>query len=579
VTVRGWATDPDTAGAVTMHVYADGANVVAVTAADKTADGVSGAHAYVASFPLVFGAHTVCVYALNVGPGTTNPHLGCRSVVIDPTSFNPRGGLDELTAQGRDVRVTGWATDPDAGGPVPVHVYVDGSPLWALSANRSTTAHGQQGYETTVRLADGPHTVCTYAINTGLGTTNVQLGCRSITVSMAPVGALESVTADGRQVTISGWASDPDTPSGPVQVHVYVDGWGIAVLNAAQATHGGHGYSVTLPLSAGVRSVCTYGINVGAGSSNTHLGCRTVEVSSNPVGALTGVTAERAAARVTGWSVDPDVPTSAVTVHLYVDGVAVAAVAANQTGPGVAGAHAFDVALPLRTPGAHSVCAYAINIGEGTTNPHLGCRSLTVAATAFDPTGALDTLSLSGPVATVSGAAVDPDATSALQVHVYVDGVGRAILFADGTSTAQGRRFQGDVPLTTGEHTVCAYAINQGHGTTNTHLGCREIEVAAAAWNPVGALTSATASGGQVTVAGWASDPDAPAAAVTVHVYGDGVGAAILSADRTAAGVAGAHAYQGQFAVRAGSHQVCTYAINTGQGTTNPHLGCRTVVV
>ena len=112
-------------------------------------------------------------------------------------------------------------------------------------------------------LADGPHTVCTYAINTGLGTTNVQLGCRSITVSMAPVGALESVTADGRQVTISGWASDPDTPSGPVQVHVYVDGWGIAVLNAAQAQHGGHGYSLTLPLSAGVHSVCTYGINVG----------------------------------------------------------------------------------------------------------------------------------------------------------------------------------------------------------------------------------------------------------------------------------------------------------------------------
>jgi hypothetical protein len=28
-----------------------------------------------------------------------------------------------------------------------------------------------------------------------------------------------------------------------------------------------------------------------------------------------------------------------------------------------------------------------------------------------------------------------------------------------------------------------------------------------------------------------------------------------------------------------GAHQVCVYAINAGQGSTNPALGCRTVTV
>jgi hypothetical protein len=284
--------------------------------------------------------------------------------------------------------------------------------------------------------------------------------------------------------------------------------------------------------------------------------------------------------RLTGWASDPDIPTGVVAVHVWADGAPVAAIGADRTATGVAGPHAFDALVPMRSPGSHTVCAYAINVGEGSTNPHLGCRTVVVPASGFDPSGTLDPLRRTGIVVTVSGAVGDPDASAPVELHVYVDGAGRAILRATGADAGDGRRrFSGDLTVPAGRHTVCVYAINQGHGTTNPQLPCRTVDVPASAYDPVGALTSVTAAGGGATVTGWASDPDAPDAPVTVHVYVDGAGAAILSAGRTAAGVTGPHAYEAQLALPAGTHQVCTYAINIGTGTTNPHLGCRTVQV
>jgi hypothetical protein len=579
VTVRGWATDPDTTGPVTMHVYADGVNVVAIPLANETRDGVTGPHAYTAQFPLVFGQHTVCVYAINQGPGTTNPHLGCKTIVIDPTTFNPRGALDGLAADGRKLTVSGWASDPDTGRAIQVHVYVDGSPQVALLADRPTSSHGSSGFSGTLQVADGSHSVCAYAINVGLGTTNPNLGCRSVTISMAPVGALDTVTAQGRRVSLAGWASDPDAPNQALQVHVYANGRGVAILNADRSGHGGHGFDDQVSLPLGTQTVCLYAINVGAGSTNTQLGCKTLEISMDPAGALIRVGQRGVQAEVVGWAVDPDAPNDPVTVHVYLDGRPVVATLANATLDGVDGPHAYDLMISLGAPGGHTVCTYAINVGQGTNNTHLGCRSLYVPVTEFDPVGELEPLEFDGPVATVSGWAGDPDASSPVQLHVYVDGVGLAILGADGATAADGRLFEGGVQLAVGNHTVCVFAINQGYGANNPNLGCQQVAVQAAAYDPAGALTSVTASGGRVTVAGWATDPDDRSASVTVHVYVDGAGAAILSADQVASGVTGPHAYRGDLAVPAGQHRVCTYAINFGTGTTNPHLGCRDVQV
>jgi hypothetical protein len=61
---------------------------------------------------------------------------------------------------------------------------------------------------------------------------------------------------------------------------VYVDGTSRTAVVADQpnAMVGAHGYVAAVALTAGTHSVCTYAINVGAGSNNTHLGCRSVTV-------------------------------------------------------------------------------------------------------------------------------------------------------------------------------------------------------------------------------------------------------------------------------------------------------------
>jgi hypothetical protein len=287
-------------------------------------------------------------------------------------------------------------------------------------------------------------------------------------------------------------------------------------------------------------------------------------------------------ARITGWASDPDLGTAPTTVHVYVDGRPVAAISAAATRDGVAGPHAYDVTLPIGGPGTHSVCTYAINAGEGTTNPHLGCRSVTTTVTDFDPAGTLDPVELDGPYALVSGRVGDSDATTPVALHVYVDGAGAAILAADADAAdADGTRgFVAELKLSTGEHVICVYAINQGAGTANPRLGCEQVDVPVSAYNPVGELTAVTAAAGTVSVSGWAIDPDDEAATVDVHVYVDGGagGFAAISADQVGAVADGPHFYDLSFPLPAGPHTVCTYAINIGAGTTNTTLGCRSVL-
>jgi hypothetical protein len=52
----------------------------------------------------------------------------------------------------------------------------------AVAADQPSARADGHGYAGTVELAPGRHTVCTYAINVGAGTSNTHLGCRSVTV-------------------------------------------------------------------------------------------------------------------------------------------------------------------------------------------------------------------------------------------------------------------------------------------------------------------------------------------------------------------------------------------------------------
>src|SRR4029077_12939463 len=85
--------------------------------------------------------------------------------------------------------------------------------------------------------------------------------------------------------------------------------------------------------------------------------------------------------------------------------------------PAVGPNHGFEFTVPA-APGQHNGCVYAINNAEGG-NPIIGCRTAT--AQTGDPFGAVDSI-VPGPGSVrMKGWVIDPDATAAVKVHVYID--------------------------------------------------------------------------------------------------------------------------------------------------------------
>jgi hypothetical protein len=312
--VEGWTADPDTADPITAHLYVDGALTTIGAANAPRADletaipGYGTLHGFKLSVPLpaTSGNHTVCAYGINVGAGNGNSTLGC--IVVDVgNGHDPRGGFDSVSgvqwSNGQPVyRAVGWAVDPDTSGAVSVHLWVDGSPVTSgatgsgperLDVGALYLGYGNnKGFDIAlpVPAAAGSHSVCAYAINTGAGSVNTSLGCRTFTTSHEPVGALDLVTSarigSAIAINVKGWALDPDTDT-PVAVHVYIDAVGAAyTANAPRdlsAPYPGynalHGYDLTIATTAGSHTVCVYAINQSLGSGNTTLGCRTLTVT------------------------------------------------------------------------------------------------------------------------------------------------------------------------------------------------------------------------------------------------------------------------------------------------------------
>jgi hypothetical protein len=102
----------------------------------------------------------------------------------------------------------------------------------------------------------------------------------------------------------------------------------------------------------------------------------------------------------------------------------------------------------------------------------------------------------------------------------------------------------------------------------------------------MGNVEGTSVTNGEVTVSGWVVDPDVPSTSVAAHVYVDNMWAGALIAGGNRPDVAAAypaygpaHGFTFQRPMAAGRHTVCVYAINQGQGSTNPLLGCRVVDV
>ena len=401
VSVQGWAIDPDTTGSVGVHVYVDGAWAGQATANLARADvgaafpGWNANHGFALNVPVGPGDHRVCAYAINVGSGSSNPSLGCQTVV-----GNPMGSLDvAASAATGQLTVSGWALDPDTSSSIPVDVYVDGAMAGRFptgvsrpDVSQAFTTGSNTGYQAAIPgVPAGPHDVCTYAINVGSGSTNPQLGCRTVTVLGGdPSGNLEKVDPGVGSVHLQGWALDVDTTA-PVAVHVYVDGnWGGAttadvarsdLATAFPLMGARHGYGLDLRMASGTHQVCTYAINVGTGTTNPKLGCQSVTVSAAPIGNFEDGGRLYDILVVKGWALDPDTG-APIAVKVRVDGVVVQTGTAGLDRPDVGAyypvygsAHGFQQVV-YSAPGPHTVCVVAVNAGAGSQDTVLGCRSM-----------------------------------------------------------------------------------------------------------------------------------------------------------------------------------------------------------
>ena len=236
--------------------------------------------------------------SVSVTGATIRSAFGLPSEWFIPTnsgpSGDPYGQIDSTGNIPGAVTARGWAIDPNTASPILVQAYIDGHINALAWANKPRPDVGaaypkagpNHGYTLTLQTTPGPHTVCLYAINTGPGT-SVGLGCRSVTVVNGdPFGYLDAVTTSAGKVIARGWAIDPNT-SAPIMVQMNVDGVSHALIwaNMARPDVGAaypaagpdHGYTLTMPTTAGPHTVCLYAINTGPGT-NRGLGCRATTV-------------------------------------------------------------------------------------------------------------------------------------------------------------------------------------------------------------------------------------------------------------------------------------------------------------
>ncbi len=208
----------------------------------------------------------------------------------------------------------------------------------------------------------------------------------------APFGSLDAVSTSSGEVSLSGWAIDPDTVD-PIAVHVNVDGkWGQSTMadvprpdvdDALSGFFGpDHGFRVSLSVAAGLHEVCAYAIDSTSGT-NPLLGCRTVAVpSEDPFGNLEVAISVYGYNHLKGWALDPstDEPIK-VTAYLYSFSLgtwATVPVAANLERPDVAAAyghgaaHGYVYQALRRGAGTQFACLVGTNEGDGA-NAFVGC--------------------------------------------------------------------------------------------------------------------------------------------------------------------------------------------------------------
>jgi hypothetical protein len=242
--------------------------------------------------------------------------LGCRHIQLAGGSsvFNPIGFLEVAQPSPGLIQLRGWAADRDGTPTTRLRTSFDGSEVLesttdVVRPDASFHPNDSTGFNFSLPIAPGPHSICVYAQNTGLaGLQNLTVGCVNRTIPGVraagphdPQGSLdgfsvEAIDQNGLFRWIpKGWAYDPDA-TGPINVRVRILGKApshappnnvfsvqkvfgttrarpdVAVHFPAAGPNSGFEGLFLPPQYPELSLMCAYAVNVGPGSTR-FLGC------------------------------------------------------------------------------------------------------------------------------------------------------------------------------------------------------------------------------------------------------------------------------------------------------------------
>ena len=238
----------------------------------------------------------------NVGSSTVIIGFGEPAYKEEIINQDPIGHVDSYVAGEGCITISGWAYDPDEPSKsIEVNIYVGGeygtentvgyggiiANLDSPDINNKFGIAGKHRFSTTIQTSKiGSQPVYVYAINVPIGD-NPVIGCTTVSilkVNQFPIGHIDSCIASEGNITINGWAYDPDEPSKSIEVNIYVGGeygtentvgYGgiIANLDSPDINNkfgiaGKHRFSTTIQTSKiGSQPVYVYAINVPIGDN------------------------------------------------------------------------------------------------------------------------------------------------------------------------------------------------------------------------------------------------------------------------------------------------------------------------
>jgi hypothetical protein len=168
VRVTGWALDPDSLGAVPVHVTVDGIDRLTLPANVAWGGTLArfplygGSHSYSGTITLDPAEHVVCAIAYNVGAGSSNLPLGCTRILTSGEAA-PAAPI-ELTAWPGSKQVTlSWTLPRSTNAPITGY-YMTVNP-----GNRTAPVHGAVTSVVATGLTNGVHYTFTLRAINSLG--------------------------------------------------------------------------------------------------------------------------------------------------------------------------------------------------------------------------------------------------------------------------------------------------------------------------------------------------------------------------------------------------------------------------